>query len=136
MPIALDTDPLLVASGLAQQDLSTHSLYVVATPIGNAADITLRALWVLSKVDAIAAEDTRTTGALLRRYGIDTPLLAAHRHNENEAAASIVERLRAGARIALATDAGTRRFPIPARGWCAPRSTPACAWCRCRAPVR
>ena len=113
MPIALDTDPLLVASGLAQQDLSTHSLYVVATPIGNAADITLRALWVLSKVDAIAAEDTRTTGALLRRYGIDTPLLAAHRHNENEAAASIVERLRAGARIALATDAGTPAISDP-----------------------
>ena len=113
MPIALDTDPLLVASGLAQQDLSTHSLYVVATPIGNAADITLRALWVLSKVDAIAAEDTRTTGALLRRYGIDTPLLAAHRHNENEAAASIVERLHAGARIALATDAGTPAISDP-----------------------
>ncbi len=113
MPIALDTDPLLVASGLAQQDLSTHSLYVVATPIGNAADITLRALWVLSKVDAIAAEDTRTTGALLRRYGIDTPLLAAHRHNENEAAAAIVERLRAGARIALATDAGTPAISDP-----------------------
>jgi 16S rRNA (cytidine1402-2'-O)-methyltransferase len=113
MPIALDTDPLLVASGVAQQDLSTHSLYVVATPIGNAADITLRALWVLSKVDAIAAEDTRTTGALLRRYGIDTPLLAAHRHNENEAAASIVERLRAGARIALATDAGTPAISDP-----------------------
>jgi 16S rRNA (cytidine1402-2'-O)-methyltransferase len=113
MPIALDTDPLLVASGLAQQDLSTHSLYVVATPIGNAADITLRALWVLSKVDAIAADDTRTTGALLRRYGIDTPLLAAHRHNENEAAASIVERLRAGARIALATDAGTPAISDP-----------------------
>jgi 16S rRNA (cytidine1402-2'-O)-methyltransferase len=113
MPIALDTDPLLVASGVAQQDLSTHSLYVVATPIGNAADITLRALWVLSKVDAIAAEDTRTTGALLRRYGIDTPLLAAHRHNENEAAATIVERLRAGARIALATDAGTPAISDP-----------------------
>jgi 16S rRNA (cytidine1402-2'-O)-methyltransferase len=68
---------------------------------------------VLSKVDAIAAEDTRTTGALLRRYGIDTPLLAAHRHNEKEAAASIVERLRAGARIALATDAGTPAISDP-----------------------
>jgi len=109
---------------------------VVATPIGNAADITLRALWVLSKVDAIAAEDTRTTGALLRRYGIDTPLLAAHRHNENERpprSSSACAPARASPWPPMPV---RRRFPIPARGWCAPRSTPACAWCRCRAPVR
>jgi 16S rRNA (cytidine1402-2'-O)-methyltransferase len=109
----LEADPLLVASGAAQQDLPAQSLYVVATPIGNVADITLRALWVLSKVDAIAAEDTRTTAVLLRRYGIDTPLLAAHEHNEREAAASIVERLRAGGRIALVTDAGTPAVSDP-----------------------
>jgi len=112
-PIDFDTDPLLVASGAAQQDLPARSLYVVATPIGNAADITLRALWVLSKVDAIAAEDTRTTGVLLRRYGIRTPLRAAHEHNEREAAASIVERLRAGGRVALVTDAGTPAISDP-----------------------
>lgn len=112
-PIALDTDPLLLASGAAQQDLPAQSLYVVATPIGNAADITLRALWVLSKVDAIAAEDTRTTGVLLRRYGIGTPLLAAHEHNERAVAASIVERLRAGGRVALVTDAGTPAISDP-----------------------
>jgi len=86
---------------------------VVATPIGNAADITLRALWVLSKVDAIAAEDTRTTGALLRRFGIDTPMLAAHEHNERQVAASVVERLRSGGRIALVTDAGTPAISDP-----------------------
>jgi 16S rRNA (cytidine1402-2'-O)-methyltransferase len=112
-PNALDTDPLLVASGAAQQDLPARSLYVVATPIGNAADITLRALWVLSKVDAIAAEDTRTTGALLRRFGIDTPLLAAHEHNERQVAAAVVERLRSGGRIALVTDAGTPAISDP-----------------------
>ena len=112
-PHALDTDPLLVASGAAQQDLPARSLYVVATPIGNAADITLRALWVLSKVDAIAAEDTRTTGALLRRFGIGTPMLAAHEHNERQVAASVVERLRSGGRIALVTDAGTPAISDP-----------------------
>lgn len=108
-----EADPLLVASGAGQQDLPAQSLYVVATPIGNAADITLRALWVLMKVDAIAAEDTRTTGVLLRRYGIDTPLLAAHEHNERQFAASAVERLRAGGRIALVTDAGTPGISDP-----------------------
>jgi 16S rRNA (cytidine1402-2'-O)-methyltransferase len=108
-----DTDPLLAASGVAQQDLPAQALYAVATPIGNAADITLRALWVLSKVDAIAAEDTRTTGLLLRRYGIDTPLLAVHEHNEQQAAESIVGRLRAGERIALVTDAGTPAISDP-----------------------
>jgi len=111
-PIA-DTDPLLVASGAAQQELPAQSLYVVATPIGNAADITLRALWVLSKVDAIAAEDTRNSGALLRRYGIATPLLAAHEHNEREMAQAIVGRLLAGGRIALVTDAGTPAISDP-----------------------
>jgi len=109
----LEADPLMVASGAAAQDLPAAALYVVATPIGNAADITLRALWVLSKVDAIAAEDTRTTGALLRRYGIHTRLLAAHQHNENAAATAIVGRLREGGRIALVSDAGTPAISDP-----------------------
>jgi 16S rRNA (cytidine1402-2'-O)-methyltransferase len=113
IPNPLRTDPLFAASGAAAQDLPAQALYVVATPIGNAADITLRALWVLSRVDAIAAEDTRTTGALLRRYGIDTALIAAHEHNEQAAAAAIVARLRAGGRIALVTDAGTPAISDP-----------------------
>jgi len=110
---SLATEPLIAASGVAAQDLPAGALYVVATPIGNVADITLRALWVLSNVDAIAAEDTRTTGLLLRRYGIEAPLLAAHEHNERAVAETIVARLRQGQRIALATDAGTPAISDP-----------------------
>jgi 16S rRNA (cytidine1402-2'-O)-methyltransferase len=76
-------------------------------PIGNAGDITLRALWVLARVDAIAAEDTRVTGPLLRRFGIETRLISAHQHNERKVAAEILARLASGERIALVTDAGT-----------------------------
>ena len=82
-------------------------------PIGNAADITLRALWVLSQADAIAAEDTRVTRPFLARYGIDTPLLAAHQHNEREVAQHIVERLARGERVAMVTDAGTPGLSDP-----------------------
>jgi 16S rRNA (cytidine1402-2'-O)-methyltransferase len=109
----LAADPLIAASGVVQQDLPAQALYVVATPIGNAADITLRALWVLSRVDAIAAEDTRVSSTLLRRYRISAPLQIAHKHNEREAAAEIVTRLRAGGRIALITDAGTPAISDP-----------------------
>ncbi len=83
------------------------SLYVVALPIGNAGDITLRALWLLSRMDVIAAEDTRVTRPLLARFGIDTPLVATHQHNEREAAGQLVERLARSERVALVTDAGT-----------------------------
>ena len=83
------------------------SLYVVALPIGNAGDITLRALWLLSRMDVIAAEDTRVTRPLLSRFGINAPLIAAHRHNEREAAGQLIERLARGERVALVTDAGT-----------------------------
>lgn len=104
---------LVEASGVAAQAFPTGALYVVATPIGNAADITVRAWWVLSHVDAIAAEDTRTTRALLARYGISARLVAAHEHNERAAAQRIVERLRAGQRVALVTDAGTPAISDP-----------------------
>jgi 16S rRNA (cytidine1402-2'-O)-methyltransferase len=100
-------DGLTVMAGLAGQELPTGALYVVGLPIGNAADITLRALWVLARVDAIAAEDTRVTAPLLARFGITTPLVAAHQHNERRAASALLERLQAGQRIALVTDAGT-----------------------------
>ncbi|MET0542377.1 MAG: 16S rRNA (cytidine(1402)-2'-O)-methyltransferase [Variovorax sp.] len=86
------------------------TLYVVATPIGNLADITLRALHVLEIVDAIACEDTRHTQSLLRAYGIERPnarLLAVHQHNEAEAAQDVVARLAHGERIAYVSDAGT-----------------------------
>jgi 16S rRNA (cytidine1402-2'-O)-methyltransferase len=89
------------------------ALYMVATPIGNLADITLRALHVLQLVDAIACEDTRHTQAMLRVYGITRPLLAAHQHNEHEAAQLIITRLRAGERVAYVSDAGTPAVSDP-----------------------
>jgi 16S rRNA (cytidine1402-2'-O)-methyltransferase len=95
------------------QNYPTGALYVVATPIGNLADITLRALHVLQLVDAIACEDTRHTQAMLRIYGITRPLLAAHQHNEHEAAQLIITRLRAGERVAYVSDAGTPAVSDP-----------------------
>ena len=91
----------------AAQAYPQQALYVVATPIGNLADVTLRALHVLQLVDAVACEDTRHTQALLRAYGIDKPTVAVHQHNEAEAAQEIVRRLQQGQRIAYASDAGT-----------------------------
>lgn len=88
-------------------------LYIVATPIGNLADISQRALSLLSKVDAIACEDTRTTGAMLTRLDIRRPLFAYHDHNEKRAALSIVERLQSGESIALVSDAGTPAISDP-----------------------
>lgn len=81
-------------------------LYVVATPIGNLGDITLRALDVLKSVDAIAAEDTRHSGMLLKHFEIKKPLLSFHQHNEAMRTAQLVERLAGGENIALITDAG------------------------------
>jgi 16S rRNA (cytidine1402-2'-O)-methyltransferase len=81
-------------------------LYIVASPIGNLADITVRALEILRQVDLIAAEDTRRTGLLLLRYEIKKPLTSLHEHNEARRTAELVERLRAGANVALLTDAG------------------------------
>ncbi|HUN91444.1 MAG TPA: 16S rRNA (cytidine(1402)-2'-O)-methyltransferase [Burkholderiaceae bacterium] len=104
---------LFDCAALDRQELPAPALYVVATPIGNAADVTLRALWVLGRVDAIAAEDTRATRPLLARFGIHAPLFAAHRHNEAAAASSIVERLAGGARIALVSDAGSPGISDP-----------------------
>lgn len=92
------------------QHYPAGTLYVVATPIGNLADITLRALHVLEIVDIIACEDTRHTQTLLRAYGIDRPaarLIALHQHNEAEAAQAVCARLAGGERIAYASDAGT-----------------------------
>jgi 16S rRNA (cytidine1402-2'-O)-methyltransferase len=83
------------------------TLYIVASPIGNLEDITLRALRILKEVDLIAAEDTRHTKKLLVHYGIITPLTSYHLHNENAKSASLVQRLSSGCRIALISDAGT-----------------------------
>lgn len=80
---------------------------IVATPIGNAADITLRALGALRQADVIACEDTRVTGSLMARYGIATPLLAYHEHNAERVRPQLLERLTRGQSIALVSDAGT-----------------------------
>jgi 16S rRNA (cytidine1402-2'-O)-methyltransferase len=81
-------------------------LYLVATPIGNLGDITLRALEVLREVDLIAAEDTRHSGNLLRHYQIQKPLVSYHEHNEARRTAELIEELAAGKKIAVITDAG------------------------------
>jgi 16S rRNA (cytidine1402-2'-O)-methyltransferase len=89
------------------------ALYVVATPIGNVEDISARALRVLREVDCIAAEDTRHTGQLLRYFGIETPLLSLHEHNERDRLDQIVARLREGKTLALVSDAGTPLISDP-----------------------
>lgn len=86
---------------------------MVATPIGNLADITLRALHVLGLVDAVACEDTRHTQGMLRAYGIDKPLLAVHEHNEAQAAEHLCTLLAQGQRIAYVSDAGTPAISDP-----------------------
>ena len=96
-----------------QVGVERPSLYVVATPIGNLADITLRALEVLKRVDIVAAEDTRVTGRLLRHYGISTSLIALHQHNERRAAQRIVQLLAHGKSVALVSDAGTPAISDP-----------------------
>ena len=98
---------LPVMGEAALQTYPTACLYIIATPIGNVADITLRALHVLSIADAVACEDTRNTGHLLTRFGLNKPLLSAHQHNEREVADKLIHRLLAGERIALVSDAGT-----------------------------
>ncbi|MBB3213586.1 16S rRNA (cytidine1402-2'-O)-methyltransferase [Herbaspirillum sp. Sphag1AN] len=104
---------LSVLSEAAQQTYPASALYVLATPIGNVCDISVRALHVLSIVDTVACEDTRNTSHLLSRYGISQPLLAAHEHNEREVAEKIIGRLQQGERIALVSDAGTPAVSDP-----------------------
>ena len=104
------------ADAAAGQDYPPGALYVVATPIGNLADITLRALHVLALADTVACEDTRHTQALLRAYGIDKPaaqLLAVHEHNETQAAEELVRRMGQGQRVAYVSDAGTPAISDP-----------------------
>jgi 16S rRNA (cytidine1402-2'-O)-methyltransferase len=88
-------------------------LYVVATPIGNLEDISLRALNILAAVDVIAAEDTRRTRVLMSRHGLDTPLVTLQEHNEEQRAPQLVDRLQRGDSIALVSDAGTPLLSDP-----------------------
>jgi 16S rRNA (cytidine1402-2'-O)-methyltransferase len=101
------------AAAAGGQQYPAGALYVVATPIGNLADIGLRAIHVLAIVDAVACEDTRHTAPLLRHLGLDKPLLAVHEHNERAAAQSVLERLRRGERVAYVSDAGTPAVSDP-----------------------
>jgi 16S rRNA (cytidine1402-2'-O)-methyltransferase len=103
---------------MARDEEQTHRegdgiLYVVATPIGNPGDITLRALEVLRAVDLVACEDTRRTGAMLAQHQIKKPLISHFEHNEERRVPELVERMLAGERIALVTDAGTPAISDP-----------------------
>src|SRR4051794_23522517 len=93
--------------------LTASTLYLVATPIGNLEDITLRALRTLKECDLVAAEDTRRTGQLLKHFGISKPLLSYFQFNEAKRSEEILERLRLGQRIALVTDAGSPGISDP-----------------------
>jgi 16S rRNA (cytidine1402-2'-O)-methyltransferase len=113
--LTIDAPTLLHAAALAAggQQYPAGTLYVVATPIGNLADLSLRALHVLALADTIACEDTRHTGALLRHLGLDKPLLALHEHNESSAAGRVIGLLNEGRRVAYVSDAGTPAISDP-----------------------
>src|SRR5579862_1498750 len=97
-----------VQSGSIESSASplAPGLYLVATPIGNLGDITLRALDVLRRADRIACEDTRQTQKLLNHFGVTTPTVSCHEHNERHRAAEFVDAIKAGGRIAVVSDAG------------------------------
>jgi 16S rRNA (cytidine1402-2'-O)-methyltransferase len=95
------------------QSYPPGTLYVVATPIGNLADMTLRALHVLGRVDAVACEDTRVAGGLLNKLGLKKPLIALHAHNEQQASDAVLARLAAGESVAIVSDAGTPAVSDP-----------------------
>ena len=95
------------------QEYPRSALYVVATPIGNLADMSLRSLHVLALVDAVACEDKRHSAPLLQWFGIDKPLLALHQHNERAAASEVITRLARGQRVAYVSDAGTPAVSDP-----------------------
>ena len=109
--ISIATLPVMAEA--AHQTYPISTLYVVATPIGNVTDISLRALHLLSLVNAVACEDTRNTAHLMTRFGLNKPLIAAHQHNEREVAELLIARLQAGERIALVSDAGTPAVSDP-----------------------
>lgn len=92
---------------------SSGTLYVVPTPIGNLEDITYRAIKVMKKVDFILAEDTRTSGVLLKHYDISTQMISHHKFNEHKSSHQIVQRIASGANVALISDAGTPAISDP-----------------------
>lgn len=104
---------LMQLAGLESQTLPNSALYIVGLPIGNVADITLRALWVLTSADVIAAEDTRETKKLLERFSISVPTVSVREHNEIAQSHMIIERLQKGEKVAMVTDAGTPAVSDP-----------------------
>jgi 16S rRNA (cytidine1402-2'-O)-methyltransferase len=110
-------DPSLLrqaaAAAAGGQQYPPGCLYIVATPIGNLADLTLRAIHVLSLVDVVACEDTRVSATLMRHLGLDKPLVALHAHNEQQAAGALLERLSRGESVACISDAGTPAISDP-----------------------
>ena len=102
-----------IGGGARQAPRLPGGLYVVATPIGNLGDVTLRALETLAAADVIACEDTRVTRRLTERYGIGTPLTPYHEHNAAEARPKLLARLAAGETVALVSDAGTPLISDP-----------------------
>lgn len=113
--MTFDAKPLLQAAThvAAAQQYPKGALYLVASPIGNLADLTLRAVQVLSLADQVACEDTRVTGRLLSMLGLDKKLTPLHQHNEVSAAAPLIEAMQAGARVAYLSDAGTPAVSDP-----------------------
>ena len=93
--------------------MSTGKLYIVPTPVGNLGDMTPRAIEVLNTVDIVLAEDTRTSGVLLKHFGISTPMRSHHKFNEHEAVAAVADQLEGGAVMALISDAGTPGISDP-----------------------
>jgi len=113
--VTLDVNLLLQAAHqvAGSQQYPKGALYLVPTPIGNLADLSLRAVHVLSLVDAVACEDTRVSGGLLRHLGLDKPLMPLHQHNEQAAALQVLKRLQDGQRVAYVSDAGTPAISDP-----------------------
>lgn len=113
IPLSAPSAWLRVAEKVMAQHWPVSALYVVATPIGNLGDLSVRAWQALAKADVVAAEDTRVTRTMFDAWGLSTPLMAAHRHNEASAAQGIIDKLAAGQRVALVSDAGAPAVSDP-----------------------